>query len=51
VTEDLSARLVRLPLYPQMGRAIDQVISLASAQTPVIQWSDCLNGQSNGKAR
>jgi dTDP-4-amino-4,6-dideoxygalactose transaminase len=31
VTEDLSARLVRLPLYPRMGRAIDQVISLASA--------------------
>jgi dTDP-4-amino-4,6-dideoxygalactose transaminase len=32
VTEDISARLVRLPLYPRMGGAIDQVISLASAQ-------------------
>jgi dTDP-4-amino-4,6-dideoxygalactose transaminase len=31
VTEDLSARLVRLPLYPRMGNAIDQVVSLASA--------------------
>jgi dTDP-4-amino-4,6-dideoxygalactose transaminase len=32
VTEDLSARLVRLPLFPQMGSAIDEVICLASAQ-------------------
>jgi dTDP-4-amino-4,6-dideoxygalactose transaminase len=32
VTEDISTRLVRLPLYPQMGHAIDQVISLASFQ-------------------
>jgi dTDP-4-amino-4,6-dideoxygalactose transaminase len=30
LTEELSARLVRLPLYPQMGAASDRVICLAS---------------------